>query len=95
VRVRLQEPDEETRKRERDGDQGVRKELEDQRKSEREAIEKAREVRSQLSWSENARKAEEKAKLDAVNHKSRPLLWIGVGVAILALLLRSWLRNRG
>lgn len=86
TRVRLDEPE---------GDQGVRKELEDQRKSEREGIEKAREARSQLSIEENARKADEKAKIEAAEHKYRPLIWAGVAVGLLALFLRSWLRNRG
>lgn len=85
VRVRLQE----------EGDQGVRKELADQRKSEREALDKARDARQKLSWEENQRKAEEKAKVEAEAHKLSPLIWVGVVVALLALFLRSWFRNRG
>lgn len=84
-RVRLQE---------QDGDQGVRKEMADQRKSEREAIEKAREAQSKLSIAENYRKAEEKARIEAQTHTLRPFIWGGVILALLALGLRSWLRNR-
>jgi len=78
---------------EKDG--GVPKELADQRKSEREAVAKARDVQSKLSIEENARKAEEKARVEAETHKYRPLVWIGVVVALGALFLRSWMRNRG
>ena len=87
-RVRLQqEPQEEK--------DPIRKELEDSRKSEKEAVEKARDVRSKLSIEENARKADEKAKIEAETHKYRPLIWIGVAVGLLAMFLRSWMRNRG
>lgn len=85
-RVLLQEPD---------GDQGVRKELEDQRKSEKEAVQKAREAQEQLSLAENARKAEEKARLQAESRKTSPLIWVGVALALGALVLRSWFRRRG
>jgi hypothetical protein len=88
LRVRLDEPEHES-------DKGVRKEMEDQRKSERDAIDKAREARSQLSIEENARKADEKAKIEAETHKYRPLIWIAVGLGLLAMFVRSWLRNRG
>lgn len=86
VRVLLQEGD---------SDQGVRKELENQRKAEREAVEKARETQEKLSLAENARKAEEKARLQAEGRKVSPLLWIGAAVLFGAVLLRSWLRRRG
>lgn len=85
-RVRLQDQE--------GGDQGVRKEMADQRKSEREAIDKAREAQSKLSLAENYRKAEEKKRLEAEQNKWRPFLWGGAAVALLALVLRSWLRNR-
>ncbi|BDU73780.1 hypothetical protein [Mesoterricola silvestris] len=84
-RVRLQE---------QDGDQGVRKEMEDQRKSEREAVEKARDAQAKLSIAENYRKAEEKKRLEAEQNKWRPFIWGGVVLALLALILRAWLRNR-
>jgi len=86
LRVRLQEGEK---------SDGVAKELADQRKSEKEAVAKARDVREKLSIEENARKAEEKARQEAETHKLRPLVWIGVVVALGALFLRSWSRNRG
>jgi hypothetical protein len=86
VRVRLQEEGADAA--------NARKDLEATRKSAQEAVEKARDTRSKLSLEENARKAEEKAKLDAEAHKWRPFIWIGVVVALGALFLRSWLRNR-
>jgi hypothetical protein len=82
-RVRLQEEED-----------PVKKELAAQRKSERDAVDKARDVRSKLSIEENARKAEEKAKVEAETHKLRPFIWGGVVIALLAMVLRSWLRNR-
>jgi len=85
VRVRLQE---------QDGDQGVRKEMADQRKSERDAVAKARDTQEKLSIAENYRKAEEKARIEAETHKYRPFIWGGVVLALLAMFLRSWLRNR-
>ena len=86
VRVLLQEPD---------GDRQGRKDLEDARKSAQEAVAKARDVREKLSWDENARKAEEKAKIDRETHKIRNYVSIGAAVGLLALILRAWLRNRG
>jgi FtsZ-interacting cell division protein ZipA len=96
-RVRLQEQQEQQERQDREGDgqQALKKELEAQRKSEKDAVAKAREVRSQLSYEENARKAEEKARIEAETHKYRPLIWIGVVVALGAMFLRSWMRNRG
>lgn len=86
LRVRLQEGEK---------PEGIAKELADQRKAEKEAVAKARDMREKLSIEENARKADEKARQEAEKHKLRPLVWIGVAVAMGALFLRSWLRNRG
>ncbi|BDU77641.1 hypothetical protein [Mesoterricola sediminis] len=86
VRVRLQEQDK---------DSNVPKDIADQRQAERDALAKAREVQSRLSLEENARKAEEKARREAEGRRYRPLVWGGVIVALAALFLRSWLRNRG
>ena len=95
VRVRIEEPEGKARRGEDDTDQAVRKELDNQRQSEREAVAKAREVQSKLSWEDNARKASEKARLDAPNHPPRRWLWYGSGAALLVLFMRSWLRKRG
>jgi len=80
---------------ENEGEGGVRKELSDQRKSEKDAVAKARGVREKLWIVENIRKADEKAKLEAAHRSYQPLIWIGMGLAILAMWGRSWLRNRG
>ncbi len=84
-RVRFQEGESDT---------GVRKEMEDQRKNEREAIEKARDAREKLSIEENARKAEEKAKVEAAKKTYTPFIWAGVILGLVAMFVRSWLRNR-
>lgn len=78
-----------------DEDKTAAQEQEANRKSEREAVAKGREVNSKLSIAENIRKADEKARLDSENRRWRPWLWFAGGVAILAMLLRSWLRRRG
>jgi len=86
VRVLLQEPD---------GDHAARKDLDEAKKSAQEAVAKARDVREKLSWEENARKAEEKAKIDRETHKLRNYVSIAAAVGLLALVVRAWLRNRG
>ena len=77
------------------GDAGVRKELEDQRKSEREALDKARDVREKLSLEENARKADEKKQLEAPANRYRALMWAGAALVLVILAVRSWLGKRG
>ncbi len=71
------------------------KELEDARKSAREAVEKARDTQSKLSIEENYRKAEEKKKLQSA--EDTWMKWAGAGLVItfLALVIRAWLRRRG
>jgi len=78
-----------------DPDEGARKELDQAQRSAQEAVAKAREVQGQLSLSENARKAQEKAQVDAEGRKLRPWLWAGAGLALLAMLARSVIRKRG
>ena len=78
-----------------DAEKDARKDLEASRKSAQDAVAKARDVQGKLSLEENARKAEEKAKLEAAAHPYRPLLWIGAAVALLALVARAWMRRRG
>jgi cell wall-associated NlpC family hydrolase len=80
---------------EADREKAARKDLEDVRKSEREAVAKARDVQEKLSISENIRKADEKARLEAEGQRWRPWLWLAGGVAVVAMFLRSWLRRRG
>ncbi|MCE1228959.1 MAG: hypothetical protein LWX11_05680 [Firmicutes bacterium] len=71
------------------------KELEEARASAQKAVKDAREVQSKLSFEENARKAEEKAKLEAAQRKGIRWHYIALGVGVLALIVRVWLRRRG
>lgn len=71
------------------------KDLEDSKKSAEKAVKDAREVQGKLSFEENARKAEEKAKLQGAQETWQKWLWIGLGAGLLAIVLRSWLRRRG
>lgn len=84
-RIRMEEPDPEEAQRQR---------VEDQRKAEKEAVAKARDVQEKLSLEANARKADEKAQVEAKAHPFRRLGWIGAAVVVLALLVRAWLRRR-
>jgi hypothetical protein len=78
-----------------DEDKALKKDLEATRQSERDAVAQARDVRQKLSIEENLRKAEEKAKLEAAGKSWPPLVWAALGVALVALLVRSWQRRRG
>ena len=80
---------------ESEGEGGVRKELSDQRKSEKDAVARARDVRDKMSIQENIRKADEKAKLESAHKSFQPFIWLGMGLVLLAMWGRSWLRNRG
>lgn len=78
-----------------DEDAAVKKDLDDTKKSATEAVAKARDTRDKLSITENIRKADEKAKVEAQGRTWRPWLWAGAGLALLAMVARSWLRRRG
>jgi hypothetical protein len=84
-RVRMEEPDPEEAQRQR---------VVDQRKAEKEAVAKARDVQEKLSLEANARKADEKAQAEAKAHPSNHLGWFVAAAAVLALLVRAWLRRR-
>lgn len=71
------------------------KDLEASRASAQKAVKDAREVQSKLSLSENARKAEEKAKVQGVQHSGAKWLLVALGGGLLALVVRAWLRRRG
>lgn len=71
------------------------KELEDARKSAREAVEKARDTQSKLSIEENYRKAEEKKKVQSAEGTWAKWAGAGLALAFLALIVRAWLRRRG
>ena len=84
----LQEPEAEAEKK-------AKQDIEDVRKSERDAIAKARDTREKLSISENIRKADEKALREAEEHRWRPWLWGAMGLGLIAMIARNWLRRRG
>lgn len=86
VRARMQEQDPE---------EAQKKQIEEQRKAEKEAVAKARDLREKVSFEENARKAEEKAKVEKAVTPWRNMVAAGVAVALFALLLRAWARRRG
>jgi hypothetical protein len=71
------------------------KDLEDARKSAQKAVKDSREVQGKLSFEENARKAEEKAKLQGAQAAWQKWLWLGLGAGLLAIVVRSWMRRRG
>ena len=78
-----------------DEDEVARKELEHSKESAQQGVAKAREMQSKLSITENLRKADEKAKVEAEGRKARPWLWAGAALALLAMVARSILRRRG
>lgn len=72
----------------------VVKEIETTRESAKKAVKDAREVRSKLSLEENARKAEEKAKLNNSQNILSKWLLAGLGLFVAVITLRIWLRRR-
>jgi len=73
----------------------TKKELEASRESAKKAVSDAREVQSKLSIEENARKAEEKQKLEAAQNTWQKWVWAALGLGLVAMIVRSWLRRRG
>jgi hypothetical protein len=74
-------------------EQAARKDLDAARQSGQEAVAKARTVQGQLSLEENARKAEEKARIMREGESWRIWMWVGAAVAAAALMLRLKLRR--
>jgi hypothetical protein len=72
----------------------VAKELQASRESGAKAVKDAREMQSKLSITENARKAEEKAKVDAAKNQGMKWAWAALGLVVVALLARAWMRGR-
>jgi len=89
VRVAYISPSEE------ESEKQAAKDLEEARKSAQKAVKDSREVQGKLSFEENARKAEEKAKLQGAQAAWQKWLWLGLGAGLLAIVLRSWMRRRG
>lgn len=71
------------------------RDLEEARKSAEKAVQEARETQAKLSFEENARKAEEKAKIEKAQSTGQKWIWIGLAAGLVALVVRSWLRRRG
>nr|WP_320133365.1 hypothetical protein [uncultured Holophaga sp.] len=71
------------------------KELEESRKSAREAVQEARETQRKVSIEENARLADEKAKLESARHSWTRWTYGAIVVVLVTLGLRAWLRRRG
>ena len=81
-----------------EGDQALtelKKDMDQTRKSERDAVAKARDTQEKMSISANIQKAEDKARAEAVIHDWMPWLWGAVAVSVLALLVRALFRRRG
>jgi len=76
-------------------EQQAAKDLEASKQSAQKAVKDAREVQQNLSFEENARKAEEKAKLERAQSAWQKWFWIALGAGLLAIVLRNWLRRRG
>ncbi|MGA2079510.1 MAG: hypothetical protein ABSH53_02680 [Holophaga sp.] len=74
-------------------EQAAKKDLDAARQSGQEAVAKAHKVQEQLSLTENARKAEEKAKIMAEGESWRIWMWVGACLAAAALMLRLRLRR--
>jgi len=73
----------------------LKKDLDSTRQSEQDALAKARDVQEKLSYEENARKAELKARQEAAGKSRSPWLWAGAGAVAAALVLRAFYRRRG
>jgi hypothetical protein len=72
----------------------AQKDLATVQQSGKEAVAKARKVQDQLSWSVNAQKAEEAAKIQETHEKGRTWMWLATGLAMAALMIRLSLRRR-
>jgi len=70
------------------------RELEASRESARKAVEQARDAQQKLSIQENARKAEEAAKVRRAQGQGQTWLLVALVAGLLALVIRTWLRRR-
>lgn len=71
------------------------RELEASRESARKAVDQARDTQRKLSIEENARKAEEAAKVRRAQGRGQTWLLAALGAGLLAFVVRGWLRRRG
>lgn len=72
----------------------ARKDLEASRASAQKAVSEAREIQSKLSIEENARKAEEKARIERAQSNWQKWIWLALLAGFLAYVARAWLRRR-
>jgi ElaB/YqjD/DUF883 family membrane-anchored ribosome-binding protein len=73
----------------------AQKELRESAESAQKAVKKARATQSQLSFEENARKAEEKAQVAEAERGWRTWLLVALVAGLLAWVVRAWLQRRG
>jgi len=96
VRVAFQQKEQPARDPDADsGDQAASKDLAGSKRSALDALAKARDTQEKLSWTENARKADEQARITAATDTTMRWSWIAAGVLVVALVARAILRRRG
>lgn len=72
----------------------ARKELQESAASGQKAVQQAQEARSKLSIEEAARKAEEKAEVDAAESHWQKWMLVALGAGLLAWAVRAWIQRR-
>ncbi len=78
------------------GEDPTMKDLQNTRDSQKKAIADARDIRQKLSIEENARKAEEKKKVEAATSSFYPLVYWAMGLGLLAFIVgRAWRARAG
>ena len=75
-------------------DQGL-KDIQDTKKSNLDAVAKAREDQEKLSISENYRKGQEERKIQEAQYAWTRWVWAGLGFLLVAFLIRAWIIKRG
>ncbi|MDP2877178.1 MAG: hypothetical protein Q8O00_13400 [Holophaga sp.] len=78
-----------------DGADQAAKDSQASRESAQKAVKHSREVQGKLSFEENARKAEEKAKAQGIQNAGMKWFLVALGAGLAAFVVRSWLRRRG
>lgn len=77
-----------------DEDDRIKKELDQSKESAKKAVQDARKAQEQVSFAENARKAEARQQVDAAHGQWQKWSLIALGVVALALVARAWIRRR-
>jgi ElaB/YqjD/DUF883 family membrane-anchored ribosome-binding protein len=72
----------------------AQKDLDTAKKSADKAVKDAKEIQEKLSLAENARKAEEKARLQAEQNKWQKYVGLGLALGLVLVIVRSYLRRR-